>query len=130
MYFKNSFALLTGMIELIFGFKKIFGSGHFLMFFQISWIEKKPRAKKIINPSETDGRELHEGLTVSRYGLRGLRLPEVILEANNQNRYCSRHEYLHTEPLTNFLSCLVLSPEVAIVPSIDDSWTKIDFEAA
>ena len=38
-----------GMTELIFGYKKIFGSGHFLIFFQISWIEKMPGAKKIVN---------------------------------------------------------------------------------
>ena len=48
-YFKNSFAWLMGMTELIFGYQKIFGSGHFLIFFQISWIEKKPRAKKVVN---------------------------------------------------------------------------------
>ena len=29
--------------------KKIFGSGHFLILSQISWIEKKPRAKKVVN---------------------------------------------------------------------------------
>ena len=37
-----------GMTELIFGYKKIFGSGHFLIFFQISWIKKMPRAKKVV----------------------------------------------------------------------------------
>ena len=72
------------------------------------------------NPPKPDVSELHEGLTSAKYGLRGLRLPEVILEANNQNRYCSRHEYLPTEPLTNFLSCLVLSPEVPILAQVDD----------
>ena len=36
------------MTELIFGYKKIFGSGHFLIFFQISWIKKMPRAKKVV----------------------------------------------------------------------------------
>ena len=40
------------MTELIFGYKKKFGSGHFLIFFQISWIEKMPRAKKVINIRE------------------------------------------------------------------------------
>ena len=29
--------------------QNIFGSGHFLIFFQISWIEKMPRAKKVVN---------------------------------------------------------------------------------
>ena len=29
--------------------KKNFGSGHFFIFFQISWIKKMPRAKKVIN---------------------------------------------------------------------------------
>ena len=59
------------------------------------------------------------------YGQIALRLPEVILEANYQNRYCSSHKYLPPGPLTNFLSCLVLSPGVAIVAQIDDSLTKM-----
>ena len=54
-----------------------------------------------------------------------LRLPEAVLGTSNQNRYCSRHQYLHPGPLTIFLSCLILSPGVAIVAQIDDSWTKI-----
>ena len=37
------------MTELIFRYKKIFGAGYFLIIFQISWIEKIPQAKKIIN---------------------------------------------------------------------------------
>ena len=32
-----------------FWIQKNFGSGHFLIFFQISWIKKMPRAKKNIN---------------------------------------------------------------------------------
>ena len=36
-----------------------------------------------------------------------MRLPEAILVTNNQNRYCSRHEYLPAGPLSNFLSCFV-----------------------
>ena len=32
-----------------FWIQKKFGSGHFFIFFQISWIEKMPRAKKVIN---------------------------------------------------------------------------------
>ena len=46
--FKNSFAWLTGMTKLIFGYKKVFGSGHFLIFFQISWIEKWLHPKKLL----------------------------------------------------------------------------------
>ena len=65
------------------------------------------------------------GLTLARYGQIALRLPEVILEANNQNRYCSRHQYLPQGPLTNFLSCLVLSPGVARVVQVDESLTKM-----
>ena len=71
-----------------------------------------------------------ERLSLSRYGQIALRLPVVILEANNQNRYCSRHQYLPPGPLTNFLSCSVLSPGVAIVVQIDDSLTKNGYEAA
>ena len=70
------------------------------------------------------------GLALARYGQIALRLPEVILEANNQNRYCTMHQYLPPGPLINFLSCLVLSPGVAIVPQIDDSLTKNCHEAA
>ena len=33
---------------MIFGYKKIFGSGPFLIFFQISWIEKMAGAKKVV----------------------------------------------------------------------------------
>ena len=47
--FQNFFAWLTGTTELIFGCKKIFGSNHFLIFFQISWIEKMAGAKKVVN---------------------------------------------------------------------------------
>ena len=48
-YFKTSMAWLTRMTELIFGYKKIFGSSHFLIFFLISWIKKKAGAKKVVN---------------------------------------------------------------------------------
>ena len=57
-----------------------------------------------------------------------LRLSEVILKANNQNRYCTLHEYLHPGPLNSFLSCLVFSPEVNIVVQIDNSLTKNAYE--
>ena len=83
-----------------------------------------------LNPTRTDVSELHERLTLSIYGHIALRLPVFILEANNQNRYCSRHEYLPTGPLTNFLSCLVLPLEVAIEAEIDDTLTKNGYEAA
>ena len=48
-YFKNSFAWLMGLTELIFGYKNFFGSGLFLTFFLIWWIEKMPQAKKVVN---------------------------------------------------------------------------------
>ena len=40
---------LTGIIKVIFGCKKIFGSGHFLIFFHILWIKKMAGAKKVVN---------------------------------------------------------------------------------
>ena len=48
-YFKNSFAWLMGLTELIFGYKNFFGSGLFLTFFLIWWIQKMPQAKKDVN---------------------------------------------------------------------------------
>ena len=49
IYLKNSFARLTDTIPVIFGYKNFFGSGLFLTFFWIWWIEKMPRAKKVVN---------------------------------------------------------------------------------
>ena len=40
---------LTGIIKVIFGCKKIFGSGHFSIFFHILWIKKMAGAKKVVN---------------------------------------------------------------------------------
>ena len=42
----------------------IFGSGDFLIFFQISWIEKMPRAKKVVNIKNQflHARQLREGI--------------------------------------------------------------------
>ena len=49
IYLKNSFARLSDTIPVIFGYKNFFGSGLFLTFFWIWWIEKMPRAKKVVN---------------------------------------------------------------------------------
>ena len=49
------------------------------------------------------------GLTLSRYGQNALRLPEAILEASNQNRYCFSHHALSPEPLSSLLCFLDLS---------------------
>ena len=48
----------------VFEYKKIFGSGHFLTFFQISWIEKMPGAKKVVNIKNQflHARQLREGI--------------------------------------------------------------------
>ena len=47
-----------------FWIKKNFGSGHFLIFFQISWIEKMLGAKKVVNIKKyfLHARQPHEGI--------------------------------------------------------------------
>ena len=47
-YFKNYYAWSTWHNWFL-DTKKIFGSDHFLTFFQISWIKKMPGAKKVVN---------------------------------------------------------------------------------
>ena len=48
IYFKNSFAWLTGMKKLIFGYNNFFGLGHFLTHFLQKNLPKNDWNKKII----------------------------------------------------------------------------------
>ena len=47
-----------------FWIKKKFGSGHFSIFLQISWIEKKAGAKKVVNIKNQflHARQSHDGI--------------------------------------------------------------------
>ena len=62
--------------------------------------------------------QLRQGLRVSIYGHSPLWQPRAILEASNQNIYCSFHQYLSPEPLTTLLCCLDLSLGGAKVPKV------------
>ena len=47
-FWKNCMTWLTGIIKVIFGCKKIFGSSQFSIFFYMSWTKKMAGAKKVI----------------------------------------------------------------------------------
>ena len=75
------------MTELIFGSKKIFGSGHFLNFFQYSWIKKKPQSKIFLYPKISS-----------------------VMPINHAKEFLKYILYLHT-----FLSELQIAPIIPIL---------------
>ena len=48
IYFKNSFAWLTGMKKVIFGYNNFFGLGHFMTHYILENRPKNDRNKKVI----------------------------------------------------------------------------------